>query len=598
MDNPAPLMHEDWIRYFQAIANAIQRPVSGVSPEQITMTAPRLIGRTTAGTGPAEEISVAGNLTLSGGVLTGTAPAGAALTRVDDTNVTLTLGGSPSVALLAATSLTLGWTGQLGLTRGGTAASLTAINGGLVYSGAAALAITAAGTSGQIVKSAGAAAPTWNTPGALTKTDDTNVTLALGGSASTALVNAASLTLGWTGTLAVTRGGTGLSTIATGDLYYGSASDVVSRLAIGSSTNVLTVTGGLPVWAAPAAAGTSVIVDDTTTNAVMFPVWVTANTGSLPLKVTSTKLSFNPSTGFLGVNTATPNAPLTAERDALAATAADGAVLQNVTPATSLVPVQTSPRLRFRSNVWNTTGGGTNNTQDWFIEARPTSATNPTGLLRFGTSFNGGAERAVLQLQASSLNAGDTKSLQLQNDDNTSGTSQARIIAVVGGSSGGDPSIQLGVSGVVNWSFGLDNSDNDNFKIGNNSAVGTSTAFTIDSTLLNVGIGVSTITAALHLKAGTATASTAPLKLTSGTNLTTAEAGAMEYNGTNLFFTRAGTVRENMLVAIDNVAAPGTNVGVGIVSYYGSAATNFLGDPNRWLSVNVLGATYKIPLYT
>lgn len=38
---------------------------------------------------------------------------GAALTKTDDTNVTLTLGGSPSTALLAATSLTLGWTGTL-----------------------------------------------------------------------------------------------------------------------------------------------------------------------------------------------------------------------------------------------------------------------------------------------------------------------------------------------------------------------------------------------------------------------------------------------------------------------------------------------------
>lgn len=37
----------------------------------------------------------------------------AALTKVDDTNVTITLGGSPSTALLAATSLTLGWTGTL-----------------------------------------------------------------------------------------------------------------------------------------------------------------------------------------------------------------------------------------------------------------------------------------------------------------------------------------------------------------------------------------------------------------------------------------------------------------------------------------------------
>jgi len=37
----------------------------------------------------------------------------AALTKVDDTNVTLTLGGSPSTSLLQATSLTLGWTGTL-----------------------------------------------------------------------------------------------------------------------------------------------------------------------------------------------------------------------------------------------------------------------------------------------------------------------------------------------------------------------------------------------------------------------------------------------------------------------------------------------------
>jgi len=37
----------------------------------------------------------------------------AALTKTDDTNVTLTLGGSPSSSLVAATSLTLGWTGTL-----------------------------------------------------------------------------------------------------------------------------------------------------------------------------------------------------------------------------------------------------------------------------------------------------------------------------------------------------------------------------------------------------------------------------------------------------------------------------------------------------
>ncbi len=44
-----------------------------------------------------------------------------------------------------------------------------------------------------------------------------------------------------------------------------------------------------------------------------------------------------------------------------------------------------------------------------------------------------------------------------------------------------------------------------------------------------VGVGVTSPTAFLHLKAGTATASTAPLKFNSGTLLTTAEAGAIEF---------------------------------------------------------------------
>ncbi len=49
------------------------------------------------------------------------------------------------------------------------------------------------------------------------------------------------------------------------------------------------------------ASGTSTIVDDTSTAATMYPTWVTANTGNLPLKVSSSKLSFTPSTGVLSV---------------------------------------------------------------------------------------------------------------------------------------------------------------------------------------------------------------------------------------------------------------------------------------------------------
>lgn len=57
----------------------------------------------------------------------------------------------------------------------------------------------------------------------------------------------------------------------------------------------------------------------------------------------------------------------------------------------------------------------------------------------------------------------------------------------------------------------------------------------------NVGIGVASPSARLAIAAGTATAGTAPLKFASGTNLATPEAGAVEYNGTQLFFSPSTT---------------------------------------------------------
>lgn len=56
-----------------------------------------------------------------------------------------------------------------------------------------------------------------------------------------------------------------------------------------------------------------------------------------------------------------------------------------------------------------------------------------------------------------------------------------------------------------------------------------------------VGVGTSAPTAVLHLKAGTASANTAPLKFSSGTNLATPEAGAVEFDGTNYFATTGST---------------------------------------------------------
>ena len=55
---------------------------------------------------------------------------------------------------------------DIGLSHGGTNASLTAVEGGIIYSTSSAMAITSAGSAGQVLTSSGAGAPTWQTPSA------------------------------------------------------------------------------------------------------------------------------------------------------------------------------------------------------------------------------------------------------------------------------------------------------------------------------------------------------------------------------------------------------------------------------------------------
>jgi hypothetical protein len=63
----------------------------------------------------------------------------------------------------------------------------------------------------------------------------------------------------------------------------------------------------------------------------------------------------------------------------------------------------------------------------------------------------------------------------------------------------------------------------------------------------NVGIGTTSPTAKLHLPAGTATASTAPLKLTSGVLNTAPEAGAIEFLTDTFYLTQTtGTIRRKI----------------------------------------------------
>ena len=233
-----------------------------------------------SGTGSAGQIMVSGGTGVLPSWQTASSAVGQALTRVDDTNVTLTLGGAPTSALLSATSITAGWAGQLSTARGGTGlASLTAyavLTGGTTPTGNL-QQVSGVGTTGQALLSNGAAAlPTWQSlPSAvgtaLTRVDDTNVTLTLGGSPTTALLSSTSITAGWTGQLSIGRGGTGQATAEAafnalaptttrGDLIFRNAT-TNTRLAASTSGYLLQTNGAGtdPTWSGFLQSGTGAV---------------------------------------------------------------------------------------------------------------------------------------------------------------------------------------------------------------------------------------------------------------------------------------------------------------------------------------------------
>jgi len=91
---------------------------------------------------------------------------------------------------------------------------------------------------------------------------------------------------------------TNLAGGATGSLPYQSGAGATTFLGIGSTGQVLKVSGGVPTWSSDASGLT--IVDDTTTNSTFYPTFTSATTGNITTgNVASTKLQFNPSTGAL-----------------------------------------------------------------------------------------------------------------------------------------------------------------------------------------------------------------------------------------------------------------------------------------------------------
>lgn len=132
-------------------------------------------------------------------------------------------------------------------------------------------------------------------------------------------------------------------------------------------------------------------------------------------------------------------------------------------------------------------------------------------------------------------------------------------------------------TGRSTWGFILDNRAGiDRFAINYWSpGPGAATVPFIVSTTGSISNTGSDPTAGLHLKAGTASANTAPLKFTTGTLNTTAEVGAMEYNGTH-YLTKASGLRyatEGTIADFYTDVNNGTTVETDIYTYTTPAST-------------------------
>jgi hypothetical protein len=236
-----------------------------VTGSGLTQTADRILGRTTAGTGAIEEISIGSGLTLSAGILTA-AGSGGTVTSVAVSGGTtgLTVSGSP---ITASGTITLD--GTLAVANGGTGAT-TAANARTNLGTAASGAITASGLTQAASRilgrtTAGTGAVEEITVGSglslsggtLSSTDagGTVTSVAVSGGTTGLTTSGGPITSSGTitlaGTLAASNGGTGATTLAANNVLLGNGTSALQVVAPGTNGNVLTSNGTTWTSAAP-----------------------------------------------------------------------------------------------------------------------------------------------------------------------------------------------------------------------------------------------------------------------------------------------------------------------------------------------------------
>lgn len=135
------------------------------------------------------------------------------------------------------------------------------------------------------------------------------------------------------------------------------------------------------------------ITDDTTTNATMYPTWVTAATGNLPQKVSSSKITFNPSTAVLTTTTFAGALTGTASGNTTYTANNHGMVVSSATNAMTVVAPDAST-----TKVW--TSGGASADPSWAAVTASSFGTQTAGTFLAGPTSGSNATPTFRALQA------------------------------------------------------------------------------------------------------------------------------------------------------------------------------------------------------